>query len=420
MEKLVRENARLGEKYTEITHESGLKIYISKKDLPTYYAIFGTRYGSIDNVFSVDGEEVEVPEGIAHFLEHKMFESEDGGDAFELYAETGADANAYTSFDQTAYLFSCNDRFYESLEVLLNMVTHPYFTKKSVQKEQGIIGEEIKMCEDRPSDALYYGSLRAMYASSPIRIPIAGTVESISKITPELLYKCYRSFYRMNNMALCICGNVDEDEVLRVVERFIPKDRQESPRFREYKEAPCVASEYFSTERDVSKPLFKIAVKFPEGTEENAPACSVLAGAMFDETEDFFADVYENGLVGQYYFDYECMRGASYFCIGGDSDNPEELYRRFKAYCKKIKSEGISAEAVERAKRAVYADVVRSFDRSESVADELFGAFLDGYDMLTLPERYMSVTKEDADDIAKIALNEERFCLSTVVPKNNK
>ncbi len=420
MEKMVRENTRLGEKYTELTHESGLKIYISQKDLPTYYAMFGTRYGSIDNVFSVDGEIIDVPEGIAHFLEHKMFENEDGGDAFELYAETGADANAYTSFDQTVYLFSCSDRFYESLEVLLNMVTNPYFTKKSVQKEQGIIAEEIKMCEDRPSDALYYGSLRAMYSDSPVRIPIAGTVESISKITPELLYKCHKSFYRMNNMALSICGNVDEDKIIQLVDKIIPKDKQEKPEFKIFKEEPRVASEYFSTERDVSKPLFKIGIKFPEGTEENAPTCSVLAAAMFDETEDFFADVYENGLVGQYYFDYEYMRGAAYFCVGGDSDDPEELYNRFKAYCKRINTEGVSAEAVKRAKRALYADMVRSFDRSDSVADELFGAFLDGYDVLSLPERYMSVTKEEVDAIASVALNGERFCLSTVMPKRSK
>ncbi len=420
MERTIRENARLGERYTELTHESGLKIYISKKALPTYYAIFATRYGSVDNVFSVDGETLEVPEGIAHFLEHKMFENEDGGDAFELYAETGADANAYTSFDQTAYLFSCNDRFYESLEVLLNMVTHPHFTKKSVQKEQGIIGEEIKMCEDRPSDALYYGSLRAMYSESPIRIPIAGTIQSISKITPELLYKCYESFYRMNNMALCICGDVDEDKVIEVVDRLIPKEKQEKPIFKDHTESPCVASEYFSTKRDVSKPLFKIGIKFPEGTEELAPACSVLAGAMFDETEDFFADVYENQLVGQYYFDFEYMRGAAYFCLGGDSDHPEKLYERFKAYCKRIKNEGISCDAVERAKRALYADVVRSFDRSESVAYELLGNFLDGGDVLSLPERYMAVTKEAVDAVAQLALNEERFCLSTVMPKRSK
>ncbi len=416
-ERKVIKNERLGEEYTELTHESGLKIFISKKDFPTYYAIFGTRYGSVDNVFELDSEQIEVPEGIAHFLEHKMFENEDGGDAFELYAETGADANAYTSSDQTAYLFSCTDRFYESLEILLNMVTHPHFTPESVEKEQGIIGEEIKMCEDRPGDAVYYGCLRAMYSESPVKIPIAGTVESISKITPELLYKCYNSFYRMNNMALSICGNVDEDKVIEAVERIISPKCEDKPIHRDYTEAPNVFQEKLELERSISKPLFRIGIKFPEGDINTVAAATVLAGAMFDDTEDFFSEIYENELVGQYYFDYNYSRGCSYFCIGGDSDDPDEVFARLKAYCKKIRAEGVSDEAVERAKRALYADVVRGYDKSESIADNMFYAFLDATESLSVGEKYMSVTKEDVDTVARTALDEKRFCLCTVIPK---
>ncbi len=418
-ERKIVENRRLGEEYTELTHGSGLKIYIAKKEFPTYYAIFGTRYGSVDNVFDVDGETVEVPEGIAHFLEHKMFENEDGGDTFELYAETGADANAYTSFDQTAYLFSCTDRFYDSLEILLNMVTHPYFTVESVKKEQGIIGEEIKMCEDRPGDALYYGCLRALYAENPARIPIAGTIESISRITPELLYKCYNSFYRMNNMALSICGNVDVDKVIEVIERSIPNEISEKPVYRTFNEAPCVAEKRIDIKRDVSKPMFRIGIKFPEGEIDTCSAATVLAGAMFDDTEDFFSDIYEDGLVGQYYYDYNFSRGYSYFCVGGDSDDPEEVYRRFKSYCENVKNEGVSADAVERAKRALYADVVRGFDKSESIADEMFYSFLDGTEALSVADGYMTVTKSECDRIAKLVFSEERYCLCTVTPKNN-
>ncbi len=418
MEKKINKNLRLGEEFIELTHESGLKIYILKKEFPTYYAMFGTRYGSIDNVFSVDGEEIEVPEGIAHFLEHKMFENEDGRDAFELYAETGADANAFTSFSQTVYLFSCTDNFYESLNVLLNMVTHPYFTKESVQKEQGIIGQEIKMCEDRPGDALYYNAMRAMYSKNPVRIPIAGTVESIAKITPELLYKCYNSFYRMNNMSLCICGNVDEDKVIEVVNSMLPKEKLDAPIFKNEKESSDVACERITCERDIFKPMFQISIKYPEGTAETEAACSVLAGAMFDETEDFFADVFENGLVGTYYFDYSCSRAGSYFCVEGDSDDPEEVYRRFKAYCEKIKREGVAPDAIERAKRVGYARSVKTFDKSEAIADLLFDAFLDGTDPLSSADNYAAITKETVDAVAQTALEENRYCISIVYPKN--
>ncbi len=418
-ERKIVKNDLLGEEYTELTHESGLKIFISVKELPVYYAIFGTRYGSVDNVFTVDGETVEVPEGIAHFLEHKMFENEDGADAFELYAETGADANAYTSFDQTAYLFSCTDRFYESLDVLLNMVTHPHFTKESVEKEQGIIGEEIKMCEDRPGDALYYGSLRALYSENPVRIPIAGTIGSIAKITPELLYKCYNSFYRMNNMALSICGNVDVDEIIKVVDRIIPKTVSEKPIHKGHTEALTVSEEHIDIKRDVSKPMFRIAVKFPEGDLDTYAAANVLAGAVFDDTEEFFSDIYENELVGKYYYDYNYSRGYSYFCVGGDSDRPEEVYRRFKEYCKKIAKNGVSIDAIERAKRALYADIIRGFDKSDSVADNMFYSFLDGLETLSLAEKYMAVTKENAGDIARTVFADGRFCICTVTPKNS-
>ena len=214
---------RLGESYFEIDHPSGLKILVyPKKNYAATYAVFGTRYGSIDTEFRLNGEEkfTCVPEGIAHFLEHKLFESEDL-DAFERYAKTGASANAYTSFDKTCYLFSCTGKFQESLEILLDFVTHPYFTEKTVQKEQGIIGQEIQMCRDEAGWEALFSLLRAMYKTHPVRIDIAGTVESIAEITPELLYKCYETFYNFSNMVLCVAGNVTPDEVLSVADRLL-------------------------------------------------------------------------------------------------------------------------------------------------------------------------------------------------------
>ena len=214
-------SASVGEEITEIMHKSGLKVFILKKDFDTSYGVFATRYGSYDNVFSVDGERVSVPNGIAHFLEHKLFETEEGEDTFELFAQVGADANAYTSTDRTAYLFSCTENFYESLDILVKMVLTPVFTEENVNKEQGIIAQEIKMCEDRPTNIRYYNLMKALFGDDPVSIPIAGTVDSIAKITPELLYKCYGAFYRMSNMALCLSGRVETDRVLEILDKHL-------------------------------------------------------------------------------------------------------------------------------------------------------------------------------------------------------
>lgn len=281
----------IGESCLKINHKSGLTVYISKKPFSTAYAVFGTRYGSFDNVFKLsgDGDFSVVPEGIAHFLEHKMFESEDGHDSFEDFAEAGADANAYTSTDRTAYLFSCTDGFYRCLEILLKMVTTPVFTKENVKKEQGIIGQEIKMCLDRPSNALYYNLMKAMYRENPVKIQIAGTLESIAEITPDLLYKCYDVFYGMSNMALCITGAVDENKIMETVDRIIPvKTDGEIVRGEINETAEC-AEPRVSVKMEVAKPLFKIGIKDVYGCAEDSAAAAVLSEAVFPFLTSFTA-----------------------------------------------------------------------------------------------------------------------------------
>lgn len=210
------------EGYLKTTLDSGLTVYLMEKSqYASSYAIFGTKYGSIDTRFSKDGgEEINVPEGIAHYLEHKLFESEDG-DAFTKYAETGASANAFTSFDRTCYLFSCSDKFYENLDILLNFVQNPYFTAENVQKEQGIIGQEIRMYDDNPGWCVLFNLLKAMYINHPVRIDIAGTTESIAEINADLLYKCYETFYNPSNMFICIVGNIDIDKTLKQIESSV-------------------------------------------------------------------------------------------------------------------------------------------------------------------------------------------------------
>ena len=228
MDQQIVKSARLGEEMVRIKHRSGLNMLLCPmKGYSTAYATFTANVGSVDTGFKTqdDAEFVDVPEGIAHFLEHKMFENEEG-DAFERYARTGASANAYTSFDKTAYLFACTGNFEQSLEILLDFVRRPYFTKESVQKEQGIIGQEIRMYDDDGDWRVQFNLLAALYHRHPVRIDIAGTVESISRIDHELLYRCYRTFYNLNNMVLCVAGNFDVDTVLKVADRVLKPDEK--------------------------------------------------------------------------------------------------------------------------------------------------------------------------------------------------
>ena len=216
----------LAEQYKKYEHPSGLDIYIFPKKLTTYYAIFGVKYGSIHNSFARKSEPeniITIPDGVAHFLEHKLFANEDGSDSFERFSELGADANAYTAFNKTAYLFAATENFYPSLRELITFVTHPYFSEENVASEIGIITEEIKMYDDSPSDRCFYGMLEGMYEHHSIKRNICGSVESISKITPETLYDCYNAFYNLNNMVLIVCGDVDSKAVLDIADKLLPQ-----------------------------------------------------------------------------------------------------------------------------------------------------------------------------------------------------
>ena len=411
----------IGESYVRVEHKSGLTVFVSKKPFSTSYAVFGTRYGSCDNVFKLkdDADFCAVPEGIAHFLEHKMFESEDGHDSFEDFAEAGADANAYTSTDRTAYLFSCTDGFYKSLEVLLKMVTTPVFTGANVKKEQGIIGQEIRMCLDRPSNALYYNLMKAMYGDDPVSIQIAGTVESIAEITPELLYKCYDVFYRMSNMALCTAGNVDVDKIMEIVDRVIPTAPTAEIIGKPVVKTQECSQQSISARMEVAKPLFRIGIKDADGTPKNGAVASVLAEAVFGESSDFYTSAYEDGLISSYSSYAEYSRTACYVTVGGDTDDPETVFKRFCDHAERMVENGIPYEDFERAKRVLYADTMKGFDSSESIAEAMLDAFLVSDDFLGQAEAVASVTYDEMTALAKRLLKKEKFAMSTVYPKSS-
>ena len=267
MNKEIVSSPALGEQFQRVEHPSGLTILLCPMEgYSTAYAMFAAKVGSIDTTFKTQHEEdfVEVPPGIAHFLEHKMFECEDG-DAFAKYAKTGASANAFTSFDRTAYLFSCTGNFRESMEILLDFVSRPYFTPETVQKEQGIIGQEIRMYDDDPGWRSLFNLLQALYHVNPVRLDIAGTTDSIAEITDQLLYRCYHTFYSLGNMVLTVAGNFRPEDVLEAADKILKKGEDIRIQWRKAQEPREVAQSYVEQPLSVSTPLFQLGFKGTAG-----------------------------------------------------------------------------------------------------------------------------------------------------------
>ncbi len=415
----------LHEQYTVLKHKSGLDIYVFKKNLSTSYALFATKYGSLDNKFKLesDKELTCVPDGIAHFLEHKMFENENGEDTFVRYSRTGASANAYTSNSMTAYLFSCTDNFYESLEILLDFVTKPYFTKETVQKEQGIIAQEIRMYDDNPGTRLYYELLGAMYQRHNVKINIAGTVESIAEITPEHLYMCYNTFYNLNNMALCVCGNVDEDKVYEICDRLLKKSPEQQI-IREYPDEPCeVQSRYASAHLAVSQPLFAVGIKDVDISRDpmqrlKKEACGdIVCRMLFGKTSAFFSELYEQGLISEdLHAEYEHNRNFSFISFDGKSSDPDKVFDRFIGYISEFKQSPPSYEEFERAKRVKLADFIGIFDSTEEIANEFLSFVFDEVTIFDYADALKAVTYEDTIEFMNSVFKEQYCSLAKILP----
>ncbi len=419
MLKQVFEN-EIGESYVKCEHESGLKIYILEKPLyNTAYAAFGTNYGSIDNCFSVNGEVINVPEGIAHFLEHKLFESEDG-DAFTRYAETGANANAFTSFDKTCYIFNCSDRFYDNLEILLDFVQSPYFTAATVQKEQGIIGQEIRMYDDSPGWRVLFNMLLAMYKNHPVRIDIAGTTESIAQIDDKLLYKCYDTFYNPQNMFLCIAGNVDTDKVLKMVEKAIkPKDKVELCRIMP-EEPEEVLNPLVSQALEVATPMFafgyKEKVEAPLTVKERI-CTAVLLDIIAGDASPLYKKLINEGLINDE-FSFEYFNGPGYATVifEGESNNPQKVAQEIKNEINRLKEEGLNKKLFAAVRSGLYGNAVRGFNSVETIAMGLIDCAMNGTDLFDDLKYLKSIT---IDDVYKrlSRLSDDKTVLSVIVPK---
>lgn len=414
---------RIGDNYYRINHPSGLRIYVYPKENNfSTYAVFGTKYGSVDVCFkrSDEKEISKVPAGIAHFLEHKLFESEDG-DAFSRYAKTGASANAYTSFDVTCYLFSCTENVYESLEILLDFVQSPYFTEQTVQKEQGIIGQEIRMYDDDPQWRVMFNLLRALYHNHPVKVDIAGTVESISEITPDYLYRCYHTFYNLNNMALCVAGNIDIDKVLELADKMLKPSKSVSID-RIFEDEPAeVVNKRTEQKLSVAVPLFQFGFKEPAKTRptvKQMAATEILLDIIASDASPLFRQLLDAGLINESSFSNEYFEGPGYASIifAGESKDPDAVAEAIKKEAERLRKNGIGKEAFERSKKAVYGRNIASLNSAENIANALVSLSFTDRELFSYIDAVASIDLKSVQDRLNEQLNSEYSALSIVSP----
>lgn len=410
------------------THPSGLGIYIiPKKNYRKSYAVFGTRYGSIDSEFIVPGENdvTTVPDGIAHYLEHKMFDQPDGSNVFDKFSKYGGNANAFTSFNMTAYLFDATSNIKENLETLLDYVQSPYFTEESVQKEQGIIGQEIRMYDDNGSWRVMFNFLDCLYKNHPVKKEIAGTVESISHITADYLYKCYNTFYNLSNMSIVVVGNVDPQEILEVIEKGIKKNEPFTEEIEKlYPEEPEeINKPYNEQSLSVSMPMFMLGFKDTDtgfdGKEllKKNIEMNILLKMIFGKSSPLYLKLYEEGLINaRFKTEYTMQPDYAFSAAEGESKDPKKVYELVMEEIDRINQEGLKREDFDRIKKVIWGKYIRTHNDVEDYALEFMRMLFMNIDYFSYYDVYNSVTFEDVEKRFKQHFNKDRAALSVVNP----
>ncbi|MCF0125713.1 MAG: insulinase family protein [Clostridia bacterium] len=421
----VIENLKVKEKvYTEKL-ENGLTVMIiPKSGIQKKYMIWGTNYGSNDSEFIIPGETeiTKVPNGVAHFLEHKLFEQENGTNSLDVLTALGVNANAYTTNDHTAYLFECTDNFYEAMDELMDYVQNPYFTDENVEKEKGIIGQEIMMYDDYPEWKVYLNTMQAMYHNNPIKIDITGTIETISKIDKEILYSCYKTFYNPSNMALVIAGDFEPKSILEEVKKRLIKKENIGEIKRKYPEEPDeIVKEKVEQKLEVSQPLFTIGIKetsLSENKKEQVRkhiAIEIILMMLLGRSSELYQKLYKEGLLfGVPSLDYEFGNKYSHILITGQTKDPEQIYEEFKKQVRKVNETGINEEDFKRIKKTIYGKYIREYDDIEDISRMFLSDYFKGINSFDYLEEIEGINVEYIEQILKTVFKEEKMVLSIV------
>ena len=418
---------KLGEQFYEQKLPNGLCVRVlPKPGFARRYAFLGVNFGSIDTHFTLGGREYRVPDGIAHYLEHKMFDLPEG-DATEQFAAHGGSPNAFTSYTMTAYYFDCTEEFEENLRILLRLVTVPYFTPESVEKERGIIAQEIRMYEDSAESRVYEDLFRGMFAVHPVRVPVAGTVESIAEITPQALYDCHAAFYRPGNMILCVAGDVDPEAVVRIARELTPEVSAPLP-VRDYGAAEALSCPMPIQQRvmEVAMPTFafgfKCAPPAPDALMHREVLGDLAAEILAGESSELYQRLYERGLIDAgFSVGYESVKDACLLSASGDSTDPEAVQRALLSEAAHIANNGVDPAQFARLVKSALGRRTRDLDSFESICYLMGGSYyFDGVDYLRFPEVYASVTPEDVRRFLAETVQPERAALAVVRPKEGE
>lgn len=422
------ENSKVKEKIYIEKLDSGLTVMIiPKPGVQKKYMIWGTNYGSNDNEFIVPGEEEKttVPNGVAHFLEHKMFEQENGTNSLDVLTALGVEANAYTTNDHTAYLFECTDNFYEAMDELMDYVQHPYFTDENVEKEKGIIGQEIMMYDDYPEWKVYLNAMEAMYYNNPIKIDIVGTIETISEIDKEILYKCYETFYNPSNMAMVICGDFEPKKLIEEVKKRLIDKKSNGKIERIFQEEPeKIVKEKIEQKLEVSQPLYTIGIKDKIDNVENANktdmvkkhiAIEILLNIIMGRSSKLYKELYNEGLIySGVSLDYEFSKTYAHILIAGQSTDPEKLYEKFKLRVKELNENGIDENDFERNKKMIYGGYVKEYNDVTDIARMFLADYFKGINSFDYIEEINSINVEYLNQVLKDVFKENKMVLSIV------
>ena len=417
------ENSKVKEKLYIEKLENGLTVMIiPKKGIQKKYIIWGTNYGSNDSTFIVPGETeiTEVPKGVAHFLEHKMFEQENGKNSLDVLTALGVNANAYTTNNHTAYLYECTDNFYEALDEFMDYVQHPYFTDENVEKEKGIIGQEIMMYDDYPDWKVYLNALEYMYHKNPVKLDITGTIETIKNIDKDILYKCYNTFYNPSNMAMAISGDFEPEKLLEEIKKRLVENKSNGEIKRIYEEEPReIVKPRTEQNMEVSRPLFAIGIKdIPAEEKEKVKkhiSIEILLNILIGASSELYKKLYD---IGNCYsvpsIEYDFDKKYAHILITGQSNEPDELYKMFKEQVEKTIELGINKEDFNRIKKMIYGEYVKEYNDVTDIARMFLSDYFKGINSFDYLEEINTINVEYLNQMLKDVFNEKNMILSVV------
>jgi len=430
------ENSKVKEKLYIEKLENGITIMIiPKKDIQKKYAMIATHFGSMDNKFVAPGEKeiTYIPDGVAHFLEHKMFEQENGTNSLDTLTVLGVNANAYTTTNHTAYLFECTDNFEPALDELMDYVWHPYFTDENVEKEKGIIGQEIMMYDDYPEWSVYMNAIKSMYEKSSINIDIAGTIESISKIDKEVLYKCYNTFYNPANMVMCFAGDFNPEGLINKVKENFKKIENNKNGTNEPKriaddEPENIVEKEKEEKMEVSIPIFVIGIKDFKSDESKLLnekskikkhiAIQILLNMLIGKSSKTYKELYEEGLLmSEPYVEYEFANNYAHITITGQSKEPKRVLAKLKNAIETMKKEGIDEKHFTRIKNMLYGGYIKEYDDVAEISRMFVSDYFKGINSFEYLEEFSNVKAEYAKQILEEIFVEDKTVISIISPK---